>query len=174
VQADRTVDVAVAGDQSAYLGIDDVDSSPNSVYVNAGGDTVSLDFSSDNNAIDGDGDGFNVNATTRIEDLLVVENQGTQEVGFYVDISSAGAGEDFVTIEATDSPGANSDGLSDNVAYDGGDDDTTANPVALSSGQKIFLHLEVDTGQSIGTLTGKTVTFVADEANIGEEGETTI
>jgi hypothetical protein len=175
VTADRSVNVEVAGDKQAYLGIQAVNTSPNSKYVEKSDGTVSLDFS----GTDGDGsplnsgaDGFNSNATTQIDNLLAVKNQGTQEVGFYVDITAAGAGEDFITVIATDDRGADTNVASSNVAYDGGDDDTTVTPVTLSTGQQIFLHLDVDTAsQSPNSFSG-TVTFVADDA-ISSESDIT-
>jgi hypothetical protein len=168
VEADRSVSVEVAGDKQAYLGIQAVNSSPNSAYVEKSDGTVSLDFSGtdgDGSSLSSGADGFNSNATTQIDDLLAVKNQGTQEVGFYVDITGAGAGEDFVTIIATDTRGAGSDELSSNVAYDGGDNDTTVDPVALSTGQQIFLHLVADTASQSPNSFNGTVTFVADDAS---------
>jgi hypothetical protein len=164
VQADRSVEVEVAGDSDAFLSINSVSNSGNSQYVEKSGGAVSLDFSADDgdgSSVAGGGAGFNSNATTRINDLLVVENRGTQEVGFYVDITDAGAGEDFVTIEATSSGSGGPS--SDNVAYDGGDNDTTVEPVTLGTGEKVVLNLIVDAaGQSPNSFNG-TITFVADE-----------
>jgi hypothetical protein len=164
VQADRSVEVEVAGDSGAFLSLKEVSGSENAQYVEKSGDAVSLDFSADDgdgSSVAGKGAGFNSDATTQINDLLVVENQGTQAVGFYVDITDAGAGEDFVTIEATSS---GSDGpSSDNVAYDGGDNDTTVEPVTLGTGEKVVLNLIVDAAEQSSNSFSGTITFVADE-----------
>ena len=74
VSANRDLEVQVADDASALLAIDDIDGSPNSEYVDAGGDSVSIDISTT------DGVGLNNNATTKILDLLKITNQGTQPV----------------------------------------------------------------------------------------------
>jgi hypothetical protein len=74
VSANRSVEVQVADDASALLAIDDIDSSPNSEYVDVSGDSVSIDISTTN------GVGLNNNATTKILDLLKITNQGTQSV----------------------------------------------------------------------------------------------
>ena len=83
VSADRSVDVAVADDSNAFLSIskdvrngaitDNADD-----YVDTSNGQVSLDFTSTPSG----GQGINDNATTEIDDLLTIENQGTQ--GVYV------------------------------------------------------------------------------------------
>jgi hypothetical protein len=78
VEANRSLEVQVADDADALLGIDDIDSSPNSEYVDTSGNTVSIDIST------GDGDGLNDQALTKIKDLLKITNQGTQEVYVWV------------------------------------------------------------------------------------------
>jgi len=74
VSADRAVEVSVADDADALLAIDDIDESANSAYVDTSGDTISIDIST------ADGEGLNNEALTKIQDLLVIENQGTQPV----------------------------------------------------------------------------------------------
>jgi hypothetical protein len=170
VTADRTVDVTVAGDASAYLGLEPVGASPNSDYVVVNGGEVSLDFSGDDGDSSGggavDGDGFNPDATTRINDLLQVTNQGTQDASFWVNIENLGAGSGFVTIEASgyptfDSSFGSTTGASDQLAYDGGNAGSVA-PYTLDEGEDIYLHLIVDaSGQSPNSFSG-TVTFVAE------------
>ena len=75
VSANRDLEVQVADDNSALLGIDDIDGSPNSAYVDVNGNSVSIDISSTNGGV-----GLNDNATTKILDLLKITNQGTQNV----------------------------------------------------------------------------------------------
>ena len=83
VDADRSVDVAVAEDSDAFLRIvpDKRDGSKTAnadEYVNVSNGTVSLDITE----TDSGATGINDNATTIIDDLLTIENQGTQ--GVYV------------------------------------------------------------------------------------------
>jgi hypothetical protein len=163
VTAERTVDVEVAGDDAAYLGLEPVSSSPNSAYVSVDGEEVSFDFSDTNSAVDGNG--FNPDATSRINDLLLVTNQGTQTVNFWVNISNLGAGSDFVSIEASNNPSATAGsltGASSELAYDGGNAGSV-DEVSLNPGDAIYLHLIVDaTGESSNSFSG-TVTFVAEQ-----------
>lgn len=165
VTAERTVDVNVAGDASAYLGLEPVSSSPNSDFVEVNGGEVSFDFSSSNSNVNGNG--FNPDATTRINDLLRVTNQGTQAVNFWVDIRNLGAGSDFVSIEASNNPSATAGsltGFANELAYDGGnpgDIDLSRQP--LGAGDDIYLHLVVDAvGEPDNSFSGS-VTFVAED-----------
>lgn len=83
VSANRSVDVNVADDSDALLRIvkDRRGESPTAnaeEYVETSGGTVSLDFTE----TDSGAGGINDDATTVIDDLLMIENQGTQ--GVYV------------------------------------------------------------------------------------------
>jgi hypothetical protein len=86
VSANRDLSVAVADDADALLSIDDIDGSPNSAYVDTSGDGVSISITTDidNDGTD-EGTGLNNNALTKIQDLLRIENQGTQDVYVYAD-----------------------------------------------------------------------------------------
>jgi hypothetical protein len=172
VTAERTVNVKVAGDASAYLGLEQVNQSPNSDYVLRNNGEVSFDFSgADGDSSGGgsvDGDGFNPDATTRIDDVLRVTNQGTQAANFWVNIENLGAGSDFLTIEASGYPTFSSSmgsktGASTQLAYDGGNG-SSVKPYNLTPGEDIYLHLVVDAtaqgGQSPNSFSGS-VTFVA-------------
>ena len=172
VTAERTVDVQVAGDASAYLGLEPVSQSPNSDYVVMNNGEVSFDFSNADGDSSGggsvDGDGFNPDATTRIDDVLRVTNQGTQAANFWVNIENLGAGSDFLTIEASGYPTYSSNmgsktGASTQLAYDGGND-AGVEPYELDTGEDIYLHLVVDAtaqgGQSPNSFSGS-ATFVA-------------
>jgi hypothetical protein len=87
VQADRSVSVEVAGDAKAFLAIEPeqegTSTTPNAdEYVDASGDTVSLDITGDDDSSTDIGSGLNDEATTVIDDILRITNQGTQ--GVYV------------------------------------------------------------------------------------------
>jgi len=78
VQADRSVAVATTGDASAMLAFDTGSGdAENSDYVSTSGGEVSIDI-----------DALNVDATTQINDLFKIRNQGTQPAVVYVDPSS--------------------------------------------------------------------------------------
>lgn len=94
VSATRDVDVEVADDASAYLRLEGT-GGDNSEYVTDDGNsrTLTIDLSSDNATSEG-GTGVNPDAVTEIDNLFVIENQGTQEVE--VDISKTGDNDSLV------------------------------------------------------------------------------
>jgi len=140
VTAERSVDVAVAGDQSAYLALEKVSSSPNTEYLDTSGDTVSF-------ALDGTdegGQGFNPNAITRIDDLVKVTNQGTQSIYFWVniegvvatdgDIPGSNKEDDFVIVEAVDPD--DGEVVSEQVATDDDSSNWNYNPAGFPNTNK--------------------------------------
>jgi hypothetical protein len=82
VSADRSVQVSVVDDASAYLRLVPVPSSGNSAYVNTDGGTLSIDMSDSNGGVLGNG--VNPNATTVFDDLFRIENQGTQTIYVWI------------------------------------------------------------------------------------------
>ncbi|WMT06074.1 hypothetical protein NP511_11835 [Natrinema thermotolerans] len=72
VEAERTVTVETAGDANAFLGLD-----ADNAY-DVGGDTVQLNLGSGEN--DAGGDGLNINAVTKWQPMLAIQNNGTQNV----------------------------------------------------------------------------------------------
>ncbi|WP_152418666.1 DUF1102 domain-containing protein [Halorubrum distributum] len=171
VTADRQVDVEVAGDASAYLGIDGTGSSNSSTFVDTSGGEVSFDFSSSNtNSVDSGGNvgnGFNPNSVTVIDSLLQVANQGTQSVEFYadlsgIDLSDGDGGQAYVALQpvTVDSNGDRDTEQDQNVAQNAGAGNIasssssglsglSANPstssVSLNQGEAIELDMVVDT-----------------------------
>ena len=196
VEADRTVDVEVAGDSDAYLGLlkaaneDDSgninDPGANSdAYVKDAGAEVSFDFSSNNTTTDL-GDGFNPNAVTVVEDLIEVQNQGTQDVFLSVDLADLDLTDSTGTQAGIELAVSNPDDASSNadaqqaanIAFDssGGSNDPVGNAQSPSSyqlgkGEAVHLDLTVDTTNfadsnvSNTNLTGQTVTFIADQSS---------
>jgi hypothetical protein len=77
VEADRDVSVAVAGDANAFLALRG--NGENSEYVTTTDGQLGLDLTS-NNATGAGGQGVNANAITVLEDVIKVQNQGTQKV----------------------------------------------------------------------------------------------
>ena len=85
VAADRDVAVSVADDSDAFLQLqgatnDNNEELPNAQYAQETGGTLEVNFTSDNNQIEGGGEGFNANADTGVSRVFEVRNQGTQEV----------------------------------------------------------------------------------------------
>lgn len=135
VTASRDVDVAVADDASAYLRLEGAGGA-NSEYVTGDGNggTLTIDLSS-NNPTDAGGEGVNPDAITEIDDLFVIENQGTQEVD--VDFSKTGDNASRVSF------------YPDGEAYDG--DSLATSPVTLGPGDSTTVSVEVDTeGSGLG------------------------
>ena len=91
VSAERTVNVSVADDSDALLGLttdpdgDGTDEAANADYVDTSGSEVTITLDSDASTT---GSGVNADATTQINDLFRVVNQGTQAAVVYVPPSS--------------------------------------------------------------------------------------
>lgn len=111
VAADRTVDVETAGDDSALLQLT-VHSGPNGLYAeqtSAGQIQILLDGGL------GSSGGVNLNATTTINDVFNVTNQGSQSVGIWIEKS--GPRSELVTFEnSAGSPLDNSSAVSQTLA----------------------------------------------------------
>jgi hypothetical protein len=75
VTAERTVSVETTSDGGAALALEPVPNSGNSDYVDEGDDTIAINLDST------DAGGFNKNATTILQNLIRVTNNGTQSVG---------------------------------------------------------------------------------------------
>jgi hypothetical protein len=149
VEAQRNVDVTIAGDQSAFLAVKDTGSSNANKYVTAGGDgnVVSIELDGQN---DNGGAGVNENAVTEIDNLLTVLNQGSQSIDVYFRDSS-----DAVTFR-----------LDDSNAEDAG------NAKTLEVGESATVGITVDTTGDAGGINTDlldTVTLVAES----EAGTTT-
>lgn len=114
VEADRTVSVEAAGDGSALLALaandgEDIEPSGGTSsrdgedlavysgsvddYVGSVDDTVALVFDDDSDVA------ANINARTRFDDLLVVQNNGTQDVGLYIEDPENEDGEGNPTVD---------------------------------------------------------------------------
>jgi hypothetical protein len=163
VEADRSVNVAVADDANAYLGLDDIDSSPNSQYIDTGGDQIVLKLDSTDNS----GSGFNADAETRIDDLIRVSNQGTQTINVWVTLDDGNDSDEdtfdddtlyFYPGDATDTALNNGQGDSD------GD-----NVLGLTPGESADLGAFVDLGDVSSASESPTATFHADVDEGGSE-----
>jgi hypothetical protein len=81
VEAERNVEVAVAGDSAAFLALEPGEE--NGEYAEETDGTLELNFDDDANVA---GSGFNQNAETVIDDVFRIKNQGTQEVAVDLNI----------------------------------------------------------------------------------------
>jgi len=150
VTANRTMNVAVADDANAFLSLDDINSSPNSEYVDTTGNQITIDLDS----ASGGSSGFNANSKTRIDDLVRVANQGSQTVNVWVTLNGGSTFDDdtlyFYPGDATETALNNGEGDSD------GDD-----VLALTPGENAKLGVLVDLGDVNNTQESLTATFHA-------------
>jgi hypothetical protein len=135
VTASRNVDVAVANDSAAYLGLSGAGGA-NSDYVTDDGSsgTLSIDLDS-GQSVAGGGEGVNPNALTEIDFLFEIANQGTQSVD--VSLSKSGANSGLIEFYATDDTSA-SDPYSSGTALG-------TNAVSLGTGDSVVISLRIDT-----------------------------
>jgi len=148
VQAERTVNVETAGDGAALLGLspanrdddtDDPAGADSNAYVpDPDGETIEINL--DGN--DEGAEGLNQNARTRLENLVVVTNQGTQNVGsLEFTIGVEGTGDDpgheeaFKIVSGETTIEATGEDLLDEAGVDGGN---------LEPGQQVPFGVEID------------------------------
>lgn len=153
VTADRGVSVEVAGDSSAFLAIQNAGGDNSSDYVDTSGSEVSFDFSETDNS----GSGLNTGATTKINDLVNVVNQGTQDLDFYLTVGSNLEGFMNRVTFSTDDQGSKEGLLG------------STNSIVIPVGQSITLDLEVFVPEKSPTLTNNsgTLTFNAEATGSG-------
>jgi hypothetical protein len=92
VEADRTVDVEVATDDDAYLGLNTLDTPNSNQYAELSNGTleIAIDDSGEN------GSGVNLNALTKFDRMFEVTNQGTQAIALYILYDPADAQAGFM------------------------------------------------------------------------------
>ncbi|MFD1641404.1 DUF1102 domain-containing protein [Halohasta litorea] len=156
VTASRNVDVAVANDSAAYLGLSSTGGA-NEEYVTDDGSsgTLSIDLDA-GQSVAGGGDGVNPNALTEIDHLFQITNQGTQSVD--VSLSKSGDNTDLIGFYAVDSSSV-SDPYSNGTQL--GSDSVT-----LDAGESVVVSLQIDTrgsglGDSAEIISGVTISATA-------------
>ncbi|WP_336021591.1 hypothetical protein [Halobellus salinisoli] len=156
VTAERTVDVSVTGDSDAFLAFQvdgtvtidgsDVDAGDPG-YANIPTDgalEILLDGSGEGNV--SSASGLNVDAVTTISPLFSVTNNGTEDVGFYVD-----ADEDDNNISINSGTIENTVGSSGTIDFTFRDLDgdtsivSEGNAVEITSGSSARVEIEIDT-----------------------------
>ena len=147
VEAERTVTVETAGDADAFLGLE-----PARNALGLGGDDFveQTDGTVEISIGDGENDGLNQNARTVFNHLVLVSNQGTQDV-------------DSITLEFTDFPDEGADAINDidntfNFPVSDTDgDNITDGPETIGTDSPVNI---LDTGSTPATLTpGNAVVF---------------
>ena len=150
VEAERTVNVETAGDADAFLGLspadrdDDTgdgaanDADFNEYVPDPGDGTIEINLDGNTEGADG----LNQNARTRLENLVVVTNQGTQNVGsleFSISVEEIGddsGHEDaFKIVSGDETIDATGEDLLDEAGVDGGN---------LEPGQQVSFGVEID------------------------------
>ena len=155
VAADRTVTVNTAGDSSALLGLAP-NSSGNGDYASTENGELTIDLSESNLNDINDGTGVNINATTRIDHVINVTNNGAQPVDFYVTTSGGGTGDaDNFTVEFYE--GADT---SANLTNADSVSTSNANKTVIGSGSQTSVGIKLNTTGNVSNF-NKTVTFNA-------------
>ena len=156
VEAERDVTVETAGDADAFLGLTQADGASDDLVDEPDDDTIAIDLSGDGT----DGDGLNLNARTRFNNLVTITNQGTQDVDsiqlgfsdipddgdidgdlgdtFKFTVSDGPDESDFDGSGATVEHGTEEGELAEILT---GDDDV---PSELSLGEDVTFGLEID------------------------------
>ncbi|WP_323676728.1 hypothetical protein [Halorubellus sp. PRR65] len=150
IEAERSVDVSVAGDSSAYLAFQALDSDNAGDYVTTeSDDTLAINLDGDGNA---GGSGVNQDAITQVEDLFKIVNQGTQSTSVYFEDDS-----DAVTFRVTRSTDTSTNGSNGQSLED------ADNSVELGVGEQVVIGLTIDTlNNDVSGSLLDTVTVVAD------------
>jgi len=131
VEAQRNVDVTVAGDDSSYLVLDRVDSENGNEYTAYEGDaTLKIILDGEGQ----DGGGVVQDAITKIEDLFRIVNQGSQPTNVYFEDDS-----DAVTFRVTQSVDTSTTGSK------GQSLEEADNSVELAVGEQVVVGMTIDT-----------------------------
>lgn len=140
VEADRAASVETTDDSDAYLRLEPADG-PNGTYAQK--DTQGRLRININGNQDVDGHGVNPKAETTMDDVFVVENQGTQPVDFWLKGQSTYHKEVDFTV----------DGHGSVVPEIGGE------PIEIAVGEEIAIDIEIDTDQekSVSLMNGLSV-----------------
>lgn len=159
VEATRTVGVNVAGDASAYLGLE-----PDSPYAEFSGKQLVLDFSNNNNG----GNGINADSVTTFDGVFRMTNNGPNELDITLDKSGL-ANPDrwhFVPKEVYEEYSGNYPEDSFYPSWDdfGGYDTTNASGGGLDSGESTLVGVAIDARDRNG-LPGGEIRFAVTDAD---------
>ena len=150
VEAERTATVDVAGDANALLALDEGSNAPDGVVSNQDTGEIQIDLESGNFGNQG-AQGLNSNATTTFDELIEVQNQGTDNISLSVSYNITG-----------------DDTAVDNVIlYDTSGTDLTSGSVSLSPGdiQEIGFKIETSDVASSSDTFNIEITFSAESSD---------
>jgi hypothetical protein len=140
VQADRSVDVTVAGDANAFLGLEP-SSGANGNYATTEDGKLAIQLDGSDNTPEGNG--VNNNAETIIKDVFRMRNQGTQRVYVYIEDTS-----DQVTFKlsrATSEKWINDSPVSTLTPNEVVDVEGSENAILIDPGLEVMIHMYIDT-----------------------------
>ncbi len=141
VEAERTVSVETAGDADAFLAL--TPARGDGAFVDDSGDTIEINLDGTDSEND-NADGLNQNAVTRFENLVDVQNNGTQDVGtleLEIEVTGSnddGAHEDAFKITVGDTTLDPTNGNPVGILGEG------TNPDQLTPGETATFGVEID------------------------------
>ena len=159
VEATRTVNVNVAGDESAYLGLEDT-----SPYADLSGKQLVLNFDDNGSG----GEGINADSVTTFDGVFQMVNNGPNELDITIDKSGL-ANPDrwhFVPKEVYEEYSGNYPEDSFYPSWDNfeGYDTTNASGGGLGSGNSTLVGVAIDARDRTG-LPGGEITFAVTDAD---------
>ena len=159
VEATRSVNVKVAGDEKAYLGL--IEKSP---YAQNNGKQLALNF--DDNGYEGKG--VNADAVTTFDGVFQMENKGPNDLDITIDKSGLEHPDrwSFVPKEVYEEYSGNYPEDSFYPSWDdfGGYDSSNASGGGLESGNSTLVGVMIDT-RDVAGLPGGEITFAVTDAN---------
>jgi hypothetical protein len=159
VEATRGVSVTVAGDSSAYLGLEDTSS-----YAEVNGKQLSLNFAANGNG----GAGINADSVSTFDGVFRMTNNGPNELDITIDKSGLAHPNrwHFVPKEVYEEYSGSYPEDSFYPSWDdfGGYDTTNASGGGLNSGGSTLVGVAID-ARDKGSLPGGEITFAVTDAD---------
>ncbi len=159
VEADRSVSVNVAGDQNAYLGLEDTSS-----YAEKNGKELMLNFAANGNG----GSGINADSVSTFDGVFRMVNNGPNNLDITIDKSGlANPGRwHFVPKEVYEEYSGNYPEDSFYPSWDDfqGYDTTNASGGGLNSGDSTLVGVAID-ARDMNTVPGGEITFAVTDAD---------
>ena len=164
VESDRAVNIEVAKDPDAYLGLDRCDSPNSENYTDLdekGHGYVEISYSGN------DGEGVNSNSTTYFDDLFKVCNQGKADMDFKIDATGLEPADDGI-VEFYQGSGAGGG----EVTVIGSSEHNDVGEISIPLGECECIGLRTKThgvnAKQADELVDGTVTLIADAPEAGE------
>lgn len=124
VQAERTAEVNVAGDANALVALEPADTKNGDAYASTPDGTLQLDLDGGEGA-----SGVNQNAVTEVELVFDITNQGSQDVGVWIE--KDGSNSQYVEFYDGSS-------MTDRI------DNSSSNATTVSTGTTIQVSIKID------------------------------